>query len=76
MSFSPAVSPTALGAVWRTNLSGLGVRPLMTGALSDGFTAYYGARAAYALILATLTLVPAAWFLARSARTLLADGEA
>ncbi len=59
------------------NLIGLGVGPLVTGMLSDAFTAAHGpAGLRYALMLVSLVALPTAWFWWRAGVTLAADSEA
>lgn len=58
------------------NLIGLGIGPLVTGALSDIFTATHGAVGLrYALMLVSLVTLPTSWFFWRAGKTLLADSE-
>ncbi len=59
------------------NLIGLGLGPVITGYLSDIFTARYGAVGLrYALVIALLTLIPAAFIYWRIGRYLERDMEA
>lgn len=59
------------------NLVGLGLGPVMAGALSDGFGAVYGTAEGlrYALMIMTCALAPAGWLMLRAARTLERDAE-
>lgn len=60
-----------------SNLLGLGFGPLITGMLSDYFTALHGpVGLRYAVMIAFLVLVPSAMLLWASARRLLAESEA
>jgi predicted MFS family arabinose efflux permease len=60
------------------NLIGLGLGPILTGALSDYFTAQYGAAQGlrYAMMIVVVSFVPSGLFLLRAARTLKQDAEA
>ncbi len=59
------------------NLIGLGLGPVIAGALSDAFSATYGAAEGlrYSLILLMGVLVPCGWFLLRAARYMRGDAE-
>lgn len=64
-------------AFFFANLVGLGCGPLMAGALSDHLAGIYGPSEGlrYALMLTTLTFLPAGWFMLRASRHLAADLE-
>jgi predicted MFS family arabinose efflux permease len=64
-------------AFFFANLIGLGLGPVIAGALSDALGVHYGAAEGlrYALILVMTALVPAGWFMLRAARYLKSDVE-
>jgi hypothetical protein len=64
-------------AFFFANLIGLGLGPLVTGALSDFLAVRYGAADGLrgALMLAVMVLLPAGWLMLRAARHLGADAE-
>src|SRR3546814_20828474 len=64
-------------AFFFANLIGLGCGPLIAGALSDHMAQIYGPAEGlrYALMITTMTFLPAGWFLFRASRHLRADAE-
>lgn len=64
-------------AFFFANLIGLGCGPLIAGALSDHMAQIYGPAEGlrYALMMTTMTFLPAGWFMFRAARYLRADAE-
>jgi MFS family permease len=64
-------------AFFFANLIGLGLGPVLTGALSDHFGARYGAADGlrYAMMIVMVVLVPAGWLMVRAARTMSQDSE-
>jgi MFS family permease len=59
------------------NLLGLGLGPVITGALSDAFAVAHGKAEGlrYALMASTTVLLPAGWLMLRAVRTFRADAE-
>jgi MFS family permease len=59
------------------NLLGLGLGPVLAGAMSDAFSAVYGpVGIRYALLIVFVLLLPCAWLLVKSARHVATDVEA